>query len=68
MTSGLSVHKPERLVIRPTRKIAFHDQKMTLEVAMHQAARNRKLLGQILRTDTYMEVFINLGQTYLTAL
>ena len=61
------MHKLERLVIRPTRKIAFYDQKMTLEVTTHQA-RNRKPLGQILRTGTYMEVFINLGQTYLTAL
>lgn len=55
-------------LIRPNREIAFYDQRMTRDIALHQVTRNRALLHRLLRSGHYKEVFINAGQTYLAAL
>jgi hypothetical protein len=55
-------------LIRPTQKIAFYDRRMTHTLALAQATRNCKFLERFLQTGGYVEVFVNAGQTYLTAL
>ena len=55
-------------LIHPTRKITFYDQQMTRVLAACQAVHNCAFLRRFLRTRSYMEVFVNAGQTYLTAL
>lgn len=55
-------------LIHPTTKIAFYDQRITRNIAMQQAIKNCALLCRFLQSGRYVEVFANVGKTYLAAL
>jgi hypothetical protein len=55
-------------LIRPNRKIAFYNRRMTEDLAAQQAPRNVSALRALLSKEDYHEVFVFAGQIYLAAL
>jgi len=55
-------------LIRPNRKIAFYNQRMTKDSAARQAPGNIGFLHALPNKEGYSEVFIFAGQSYLAAL
>ncbi len=55
-------------LIEPSQPIAYYDQRMTQTTADKQAASNCSMLRELLCSNAYDEVFLNLGKTYFAAL
>jgi len=55
-------------LIRAEEYIEWYDKKMTCQDAAAQAEKNAAIMRQILRQNSYEEVFIFGGRTYLAAL
>ena len=55
-------------IITPEREITYYDLKMTRELAGRQRATNVRILGEMMGTRSYREIFLMMGRTYLQAL